>query len=523
MKKTKNRILSMLMAVVLVIGMITPVFAVEEQDAIGVMINGQMVTFSEAKPANLAGRTMVPFRDVFEAMGAKVSFDSATNTVSAVLGEKSVSFKEDSKELKITQNGDTQVKTVDVPPYIDPQTGKTYVPVRFAAESFGYTVSWDSAKKTVVMIDVEKLTQNINQKFSVFNLIMQADTNRYKTPVKVTGDVDYQIVVKETGMAPAMEMNMTADMEAVELLSDMEMSMNIKIDFDKMFANLPDVQKAAMATILDQYRSIPVTMKMDGKNGVFYFKSDIFNLSPIPLPDGRTIDGNTWLKMDLNALGQMADNPVKMDYSEMMQNYSQYTTMEGLLNLILKSQSTFKTGSYQDITAGIAFIEELLGDGAFVKKPSLDFDTYVLNIDKDKLKAAAAVAYPLASEDTIAALADVMTALKGTALFNDMLTVNASYTIEDNKVRACTVDANVDLTGVTQGAAPIKYEMKVLQKTAYDSSVTMNMDLADMMTLYMEMNMIIKDVTQKPDVTVPQGEMVIDYMEMLSLLLVSQP
>jgi hypothetical protein len=39
------------------------------------------------------------------------------------------------------------------------------------------------------------------------------------------------------------------------------------------------------------------------------------------------------------------------------------------------------------------------------------------------------------------------------------------------------------------------------------------------MTVYMAIHMILEDSPQKPDVSVPSGETVIDYMEMLSLLI----
>ena len=55
----------------------------------------------------------------------------------------------------IVEDGQTRTVEMDVTPYV--KNGRTYVPVRFVAESFGCSVGWDSNTSTVIIVDVDTL------------------------------------------------------------------------------------------------------------------------------------------------------------------------------------------------------------------------------------------------------------------------------------------------------------------------------------------------------------------------------
>ena len=80
-------------------------------------------------------RTFVPFRALAEAFGAVVEFDAATQAVVAELDGTKVVMTIGSEVY--TVNG--VAKTADVAPFIS--DSRTMVPVRFAAEAFGITVT----------------------------------------------------------------------------------------------------------------------------------------------------------------------------------------------------------------------------------------------------------------------------------------------------------------------------------------------------------------------------------------------
>lgn len=113
-------------------------------DGIKVKLNGNFLTFDQP-PIAESGRTLVPLRAIFEAFGATVNWDQATQTVTAVKGDTTI---------KLTLGSNTAYKngtpiTLDVP--AKAVNGRTIVPVRFISESFGATVTWDQATQTVII------------------------------------------------------------------------------------------------------------------------------------------------------------------------------------------------------------------------------------------------------------------------------------------------------------------------------------------------------------------------------------
>lgn len=114
-------------------------------EGITVTLNGEKINF-DVPPQLINDRTMVPLRMIFEAMGAYVDWYGDTQTVVATKDDKVVTAKIDDKNLYI--NG--KMKTLDVPPMI--VDGRTLVPARFVAESFGANVDWDGATQTVVIM-----------------------------------------------------------------------------------------------------------------------------------------------------------------------------------------------------------------------------------------------------------------------------------------------------------------------------------------------------------------------------------
>lgn len=103
-----------------------------------VIIDGQSVSFDVA-PMIDNGRVLVPLRAIFEQMGAKVDWDDATKTATAVKGSITVVAKLGSTSPTI--NG--VVKTIDVPARLV-EGGRILAPLRFVCEAFGGVVSWNA-------------------------------------------------------------------------------------------------------------------------------------------------------------------------------------------------------------------------------------------------------------------------------------------------------------------------------------------------------------------------------------------
>lgn len=138
----KKKILIALMSLGIVFN--TCAFTGYADVGITVTLNGDKIEF-DVQPQLIDDRTMVPLRKIFEAMGAVVDWDNDTQTVTATKDDKVVTAKINDRNLYI--NG--VAKTLDVPPMII--DGRTLVPARFVAESFGANVDWVDNTQTVVI------------------------------------------------------------------------------------------------------------------------------------------------------------------------------------------------------------------------------------------------------------------------------------------------------------------------------------------------------------------------------------
>ncbi len=113
-----------------------------DKDGIEVVLDGKMLAF-DVQPTLLDGRTLVPVRAIFEALGATVTWDDATQTAIASKGGTEIHITIGEKQM--LKNG--LVVPLDVGAAL--VDARTLVPVRAIAESFDCTVEWIDATQTV--------------------------------------------------------------------------------------------------------------------------------------------------------------------------------------------------------------------------------------------------------------------------------------------------------------------------------------------------------------------------------------
>ena len=114
----------------------------EKYTNIRVYLNGKSISFDQS-PIIQDGRTLVPLRAIFEALGADVNWNGATKTIISVKDDTQITMK--INEKKLVKNGESIV--LDVPAQL--VNGRTMVPARAVAEAFDCTVEWDGNTKTI--------------------------------------------------------------------------------------------------------------------------------------------------------------------------------------------------------------------------------------------------------------------------------------------------------------------------------------------------------------------------------------
>ena len=114
------------------------------QQGISVKVNGETVNF-EQPPVIIGGRTLVPLRAIFVALGAEVDWEQTTKTAIATKGSEVIRISIGSNELNKSGN----IKELDVPAKLINE--KTMVPARAVSEAFGAKVDWDNDTRTVII------------------------------------------------------------------------------------------------------------------------------------------------------------------------------------------------------------------------------------------------------------------------------------------------------------------------------------------------------------------------------------
>lgn len=175
MKKFIKKIVSGICVIAMLMTM--AVLPAQADDNIKVLLNGQEIAF-DVPPQIINGRTMVPMRAIFEALGYEVEWNGEKQSISAINQQTDiyVLLLIDNKYMivcpysEMLENDGSanyaaeHMQELDqTPTIID---GRTLVPVRAISEASGYDVQWDGNTRTVT------IGGKTNQSFTISNNIV---------------------------------------------------------------------------------------------------------------------------------------------------------------------------------------------------------------------------------------------------------------------------------------------------------------------------------------------------------------
>ena len=456
---------------------------------IGAQYNGQDIVFTDAAPKIINGRTMVPFRQILETMGATVTFDQQTQRVLVSKPDVEFSFMIGGTDITIKKDGAATVKKMDVAPFLDQQTNRTYVSARFMAESMGNSVFWDQDAQTAVIIDQTSIFANADQDFSIISKLLTMEMDLQKS-YETNGSFQADVAISEKAAgADNLSMSFAGDMSGITQKSSAEMTMNMVINADNALASLSAEEKAQAQPILDMLKSITMKIKMDGESGSMYMNSNIFSLMD------PSFTPNTWFKMNLFE----TYDKMGIDLRPMMSLNKSERSISELLQAYVMSMNSGTVDSYQEMKIGYAFMKNLLGDQAFSTTVSGSDKTHTLNLDKYDIlaaisKTAMTEGIPMDSE----ALAEMTDAFRE-------ITLNADIVIKlkDGKLSNYDLMGNVSLE-----------DMALAFHQAGDpqsSRVQMTMDQPELMTMTLSVDSSYVVTTKSPDLTLPADAKIVDY------------
>lgn len=375
MKVGWKRLTAVGTAAVLTLSLSAPALAAES-GGIAVQLDGTNVTFTDAVPEAKNQRTFLPFRAVFEAMGAKVDWHDTT--VTAVRGDTTVTMQVGSTSATVQEGTATRTVTMDVAPYV--KNNRTYVPVRFAAEAFGCNVGWDQAAQTVLILDPEAIVGDAT--FSIMNAAI-AGQEKPTGNQAMDGDFTMHMDMGESG-----KYDVTGTVSGVssQTAADMTMSMDLSALADGMTAEDLGVTEAQAQAVKDYMEEIlknaTFEARMDLNQGTCYFHAPI--LAELLQQQGMT--ENTWYSLDLSGMGLSGITA------------NQTVTMEELIQQLLTG-SLENAAVAQSLASTAQMYVGLFQDSAFTRSGDTYTATYegtqagsamktttVIRMDGDKLK-----------------------------------------------------------------------------------------------------------------------------------------
>ena len=310
-EKRFRRALAALCAAALLGGM-APALAAEGA-GISVQMDGEELAFSDAVPEAADGRVFLPARAVFEALGAQVSYDAASQSATAVRGDTTVTFTLGEGAAQVETGGIVYPLQLDRAPYA--KGNRMYVPLRFAAQAFGCMVGWDADDSTVILIDTEKLVADTLDRYE-FSYLEQALTwgQRYETGAwDVEMDFDQTATyldAEEEAVPLALGGSVSgtiADNRAAELMVNLRMDLltySYMVFGDDALLNLDGAPSGAretletMKALLEE--GVQMEVRGDLETGPVYYTVYAGNDPSLPL---MTASGG-WIAMDVQPSGE---------------------------------------------------------------------------------------------------------------------------------------------------------------------------------------------------------------------------
>ena len=459
MKRITTRVLAVTLALAAVPGLAA--FAADETPAaqgIAVQLDGENMTFTDAAPVAREGRTFLPFRAVFEAMGATVSNDGAA--ITAVRDGRTVAMTVGDLKITVTdKDGKTTVVTSDVAPYVDAASWRTYVPVRAAAEALGYTVGWDDDAQTVLLLDAAKLVSaategrqySLMEKYAdyaaKFNTGKWAVSGDLKASVAMDlGALGADASMKDQKIDP---MTITGAYTGLTEGADkVQMDLNMKMDMVKFLASMEALagqpaagdkaeptaeekaaaeQQAAMLKSLAE-QGVTVDVRGDLTSGMFYL-----NMSGDALNTMLNTDGSTWYSMDLGSMLEQSG----MDLSSLMsaaRDMDVQTLADSYLSMLVLND----VGDYALIKSTLGQIAAAVADDAFTKTGG-DYTAGVV-MDQSGLKTTMGITLNTSGDKVVGYSMDMGMAAEGVAM---------KMTAAIDKTDKMTANMTMDMAGIS--------------------------------------------------------------------------
>jgi len=345
---------------------------------IAVQLDGKTLSFSDALPQVKDNRTFLPFRAVFEALGAEVSYSD--NSVTAKRDGRTVTMTTGSLQASITEDGNSQTLSMDVAPYVDNTTWRTYVPLRFASEAFDCAVGWDSDTNTAIIIDLAPMLEKAmeGKQYTYLEKYMEYAQQFNEGIWDSEAEGKGSMTIIDTDKSVTIPMTVSAS-GTTSGSTKMDVKMKMSMDFTDLvgLAQGDPAEAAQLAMLNAMFKDgLDAQLRGDLAQNMMYFTLTSKALEEAGLP------ANTWYKMDFAKLLQTTieseDGPTAIFSTNVGMSLTDAEIADplDLLKAIIEIDGLDSVSDYAKIKEAVEYVAGLLSDQSFVK----DGDNRVLTV-----------------------------------------------------------------------------------------------------------------------------------------------
>ncbi|MEJ8555371.1 copper amine oxidase N-terminal domain-containing protein [Tepidibacter sp. Z1-5] len=441
----KKRI-SILLSFLMIFSLTLTGFA--ETNEIKVQLNGEIVSFDVA-PQVINGTTFLPARSIVEKLGGTIEYVADTKTVTVKKDGTTVTLQVDNKSAKVEKNGEVKEITLNESPKII--NGVTLVPVRFLSEALDTKVGWDEFKRTVVVIDYNKIVKSLDETLKSETPAFYEFLNTgYKQPNALNSKCNFSIDFKSTPNTQSIDkyslLTMMGafeggfDVVATSSMNNESMlvDMNIKAKGNvKEFLN----NEAFGLKGLDD-----INAKLLFNEKSMYIQSDVFN----KVEDLKSLNvGNKWVKFDLSEEDMVS-------FKQMMEMMKSDDTkpIDAIYESIKNPTTDLTVDTYESTTMIAEILPMLLNDDNFKLSKSGNTKTYTIKIDSDDFMKLITDMSSKYSDKDLTKDPDFLK-LKDSLKFN----YDVKIDVKDDYVTGETADMKVDFDSKDEGKFNLGFKL----------------------------------------------------------------
>ena len=178
---------------------------IPEHEGITVKIDSKYM-YTDVAPVLQNDRTMVPMRAIFENLGAEITWDEATETVTGIKDDVTVTLKIGDPAAYV--NG--REVTLDAPAIL--HDDRTLVPIRFVSEALGAKVDWEEASRTVFITPAKEYKPLSPYAVQIIDCEWSSDNGEFQNGYKAyDGDAETRWAAEGVGEWIIFELKEEAD------------------------------------------------------------------------------------------------------------------------------------------------------------------------------------------------------------------------------------------------------------------------------------------------------------------------